>query len=427
MVPRHSARRAVAIIATLDTKEDEARFLQARLRGYGHEPRLVDVSTRGRPRLPLAPVDATRERVAESAGVSLEALASMRRDEAVAAMGRGVRAILRTWLAGGDLGGAIGLGGHQGTAIAGLAMRALPVGFPRVLVSTVASGNIRPFIGASDIAVLFSVGDLLGGPNRITGPLLARAAGLLVGMMEAAGASSAAGHPSASGSRAGPAIAISALGNTHAAVTRVMASLRERAYEVVPFHASGAGGSAMEALVRDRVFDAVIDLTPHELVGEVLGDDVYAPVSPGRLTAAGEVGIPQVVAPGGLDYFVFGPEETVPARYRGRPIHHHNPYNTNVRATADELRRLGEVLAGRLNEAHGPTAFLYPLRGWSHIGQEGGPLWDPTANEALRAALRSRLRPGIRYAEIDAPINAPSFADAVATVAHEFLSRREAR
>jgi uncharacterized protein (UPF0261 family) len=422
VTPGRSAGRVVAIIATLDTKEDEARFLQDRLRAYGYEPRLIDASTRSKARLPLDPVDATRERVAASAGLSREAFASMRRDEAMAAMGRGVRAVLRAWLAEGVLGGVIGLGGNQGTAIAGLAMRALPIGFPRVLVSTVASGNIRPFIGASDIAVLFSVGDLLGGPNQITRPLLARAAGMLCGMMEAA--SSANGRePFPSGARArAAAIAITALGNTHAAVTRIMASLRERAYEVVPFHASGAGGSAMEALVRDRVFDAVIDLTPHELVGEVLGDDVYAPVTPGRLTAAGEIGIPQVVAPGALDYLVFGAEETVPARYRGRPIHHHNPYNTNVRATADELRRVGEVLAGRLNEARGPAAFLYPLRGWSYIGRDGGPLWDPAANDALRAALRSRLRPEIRYTEIDAPINAPGFADQVAMVAREFLS-----
>ncbi|HYM90511.1 MAG TPA: Tm-1-like ATP-binding domain-containing protein, partial [bacterium] len=253
--------------------------------------------------------------------------------------------------------------------------------------------------------------------NRVTRPILVRAAGMLVGMIEAAPPSGTAGDAA----RAPAAVAVTALGNTHAAVTRVMADLGARGYEVVPFHASGAGGSAMEWLVRQGEFAAVIDLTPHEFLGEVLGDDIYTPVHPGRLTAAGAAGIPQVVAPGGLDYFVFGAEETVPPRYRGRPTHHHNPYNTNVRASADELHRVGKALAERLNNARGPVAFLVPLRGWSHIGREGGPLWDPQANEALREVMRRTLRTGLRYIEVDAAINDPSFADEVAAVACEFL------
>ncbi len=452
-----TASPVIAIIATLDTKAEEARFLQAWFAWRGYDARLVDVGTAGDP-LPAAephglsaagaggPLaagadggrelgrDVLRATVTAAAGVSLPALLSMRRDEAMAAMGRGAGAVLRGWLRDGHLAGVIGIGGHQGTTIGSLAMRTLPLGLPRVLVSTVASGNVRPFIGHSDIAIVFSVGDLLGGPNRVTRPVLLRAAGMLAGMIGAGappapvpsgvtrGGAGLGPLAAAPPSIPGPAAAITALGNTHAAVVRVMEHLRARGYEVVPFHASGAGGSAMEALVREGTFEGVIDLTPHELVGEVLGDDIYTPVTPGRLTAAGMAGIPQVVAPGGLDYFVFGPEETVPLRYRDRATHHHNPYNTNIRATADELHRVGEALAGRLNGARGPTAFLYPQKGWSHIGREGGPLWDPDANEALRAVVRRLLRPEIRYVEVDARINDARFADAVAAVACEFLA-----
>lgn len=412
--------RAIAIIATMDTKADEARFLRDWFRLRGCEPRLVDVGTAHDPGVSLSGADVGRERVTAAAGVSLDALASMRRDDAMATMGRGAGAVLRTWCHARELSGVIGIGGNQGTAISSLAMRALPPGIPCVLVSTVASGNVRPFIEDRDIAVVFSVGDLLGGPNRVTRPILARAAGMLRGMIDAA----ASAEDPRAGATAVPAVAVTALGNTHAAVTRVMERLRERGYEVVPFHASGAGGSAMEGLVRDGLFEAVLDLTPHELVGEVLGDDIYAPVHPGRLTAAGAAGIPQVVAPGGLDYFVFGAEATVPDRYRGRPTHHHNPYNTNVRATAEELRQIGRALADRLNAARGPAALLFPLRGWSYIGREGGPLWDPAANNALRETLQQRLRAAVRYVEVDAGINDPRFGDEAAAVACAFLQTR---
>lgn len=412
--------RVVAVVATLDTKDQEALFLREWFRSRGREVRLVDVGTAQDSRVVLAGSDVRRAGVAEMAGASLEALAMMRRDEAMATMGRGAGAVLRAWHDAHVLAGVIGIGGNQGTAIGSLAMRALPLGAPCVLVSTVASGNLRPFIEDRDIAVVFSVGDLLGGPNRVTRPVLIRAAGMLLGMMDA----TAPVEAPASVVPVSPAVAVTALGNTHAAVMRVMARLAARGYEVVPFHASGAGGSAMEALVRQGEFEAVVDLTPHELVGEVLGDDIYAPVRPGRLTVAGEAGIPQVVAPGALDYFVFGAPSTIPDRYRGRPTHHHNPCNTNVRATAEELRLLGQALAERLNRARGPVVFLYPLRGWSYIGREGGPLWDPAANDALRETVRHALRRGIRYVEVDAWINDPRFGDEAAAVASALLEKR---
>lgn len=410
----------VAIIATMDTKGEEALFLRDWLRLHGYAARLIDLGAGEEPRIQLAVSDVRRETVIEAAGLSLAALTSMRRDNVMATMGRGAGVLLRAWCEEGTLAGVIGIGGNQGTAISSLAMRALPLGFPRVLVSTVASGNMRPFLGHDDIAVIFSVGDLLGGPNRVTRPILARAAGMLVGMIDA----TVPREPPQANGEGGPAVAVTALGNTHAAVTRVMTRLRAFGYEVVPFHASGAGGSAMESLVRSGQFAAVVDLTPHEFLGEVLGDDIYTPVQPGRLTAAAATGVPQVVAPGGLDYFVFGAEETIPHRYRGRPIHYHNPYNTNVRATAEELRRVGAALAERLNRARGPVAFLYPLRGWSYIGREGGLLWDPEANDALREVVRRTLRAGARYIEVDAEINDPRFADEVVGVVCEFLADR---
>jgi uncharacterized protein (UPF0261 family) len=189
-----------------------------------------------------------------------------------------------------------------------------------------------------------------------------------------------------------------------------MQRLRAAGCEVVPFHASGACGSAMERLVDDGVLDAVLDLTTHELLAELYPDDIYAPVRPGRLTAAGRAGLPQVVLPGGLEYFCFGPPESVPPALRERPTHRHNPFNMNVRAGADELRRVGQELAARLNAARGPVAVIVPLRGWSEVGAPGGPLHDPAANAALVDALRAALRPRIELTTVDAEINDPEVA-----------------
>ncbi len=387
--------RVVAIIATLDTKGEEAVFLTQRLRDRGYEARLVDIS--------IPPEHRAR-----------------RRDEALAAVAWEASRIVKGWLAEGILTGAVGIGGNQGTTAASIAMRDLPLGLPKILISTVASGNLRPYIGASDIAVYPSVGDLLGGPNQLTRNTLEQAAGMLAGMIEATRR-----IDSESKAQGKTLVALTALGNTQRAALRSIDRLRQAGYEVIPFHASGSGGSAMESLIQAGMFGAVMDLTPHELLGEVLGDDIYAPVQPGRLTAAGRAGIPQVVAPGGLDYFVFGPPEAVPATYRGRPTHHHNPYNTNVRTTGEELHRVGETLAQRLNEARGPAAFLYPMRGWSEVGSGNGPLVDAKANEALRQAVRATLRMDrVRYMEIDTDINEPKFGDEAIRVLLELIGAK---
>ncbi len=387
--------RVVAILATLDTKGEEATYLGKRVGALGYETRLVDLS------------------------ILLEHR-SRRRDEAIATAGQQAGHKVRGWLAEGLLVGVIGIGGNQGTAAAAIAMRDLPLGLPKVLVSTVASSNLRPYIGASDIAVYPSIGDLLGGPNQLTRTTLEHAAGMLAGMIDAARRISPDSDQPAQ-----RLVALTGLGNTQRAVLRSIDRLRQAGYEGIPFHACGSGGSAMESLIQAGMFSAVLDLTPHELLGEAMGDDIYTPIQPGRLTAAGRAGIPQVVTPGGLDYFVFGAPNTVPAKYQGRATHYHNPYNTNVRAAAEELHQVGETLANRLNEARGPVAFLYPLRGWSEVGSGAGPLVDPQANEALRVAVRARLRMDhVRYMELDTDINDPTFADEVIRVMLELIAAK---
>jgi uncharacterized protein (UPF0261 family) len=390
-----AAPRVVAILATLDTKGEEAVYLSQRVHDLGYEARLVDLSIRPEHR-------------------------SKPRDKAMTAAGQEAGRKIQGWLAEGVLAGVLGIGGNQGTAAASIAMRDLPLGLPKLLVSTVASHNLRPYIGASDIAIYPSVGDLLGGPNQLTRTTLEQAAGMLAGMIDATRRIDAESKPPAQNL-----VALTGLGNTQRAVLRSVERLRQAGYEGIPFHACGSGGSAMESLIQAGMFRAVLDLTPHELLGEALGDDIYTPVHPGRLTSAGRAGIPQVIAPGGLDYFVFGPPEAVPAKYRDRPRHCHNPYNTNVRATAEELHRVGETLAQRLNEARGTTAFLYPLRGWSEVGSGAGPLVDPPANEALRVAVRATLRTDqVRYMELDTDINDPTFADEAIRVLLELMAAK---
>ncbi|KAE8763346.1 Tm-1-like ATP-binding domain-containing protein [Georgenia thermotolerans] len=389
----------VAVLATLDTKAEEARFLARRIAEEGGRARVIDIGL-GEAADDVAEV--TAPAVAATVGHDVAALRRGLRDVAMAAMGEGAGIHLRRWYDEGRLDGVIAVGGNQGTAIAAIAMRALPFGPAKLIVSTVASGNVRSYVRDHDIAMQFSVADLLGGPNLVTTSVLDRCAAGIVAMARAARR-----QPRAAPA---PAVAVTAFGNTEKAVVRAIEEIRASGLETVPFHASGACGSAMERLVEEGRIQAVLDLTVHEVLGELHPDDIYAPVRPGRLTAAGRMGIPQVVAPGGLEYLCFGGVGTIPERYRGRPTHIHNPYNTNVRTTAGELEAVAALIAERLNAATGPAAVLVPLRGWSQVGSPGGILHDPVANEALVATLRARLRPDIPLRCLDLAINDEEFA-----------------
>jgi uncharacterized protein (UPF0261 family) len=403
--------RSIAVLATLDTKAGEAAYLRQRIEDCGRLATVFDV---GLGQAPVELTDVAAEEIARAGGATVEQLRSARRrDAAMRAMGEGAARLLTQRHEAGQLAGVIGVGGNQGTAIASIAMRALPVGPPKLIVSTVASGNVRGYVGDSDIAMLFSVGDLLGGPNPVTRRVLAKAAAAVVGMAEAEEELISQAAPKS--------IAITAFGNTHRAVVAVMDRLAKAGRSVVPFHASGACGSAMERLIEQGAMEAVLDLTTHELLGELYPEDIYAPVRPGRLTAASRCGIPQVVVPGGLEYFCFGAPETIPSRLRDRATHYHNPYNTNVRTSGEELRRVGTLMAERLNASRGPVVVLIPTQGWSEVGSPGGVLHDPKANADFVKTLRERVDSQVRLREMDLAINDPAFAELAADTILELL------
>lgn len=401
----------IAILATLDTKGAEVASMRDHLATLGYGATLIDIGPLGPPAIAA---DLTNDEVARQGGWELaELVRTGQRDRIMETMGKGAGVLLSRLFSEGKIAGVIGLGGNQGTAVSAMAMRLLPFGFPKYLVSTVASGNIRPYVGDRDIAIVFSVGDFLGGANPVTGAILDNAVAAVVGM---------AAHGRRLAVPAGQkVVAVTALGNTEPAASRAVQSLKERGFAVVAFHASGAGGSAMEDLIAEGLIQGVLDLTPHELAEEVVGAGAYQPVNPGRMTAAGAKGIPQVVATGGLEYLCFGPWESIPPRMRKRKIYMHNPYNANVKVSRSEMAAVGRTMAERLNAARGPVTVLIPLRGWSVYGAPGGILHDAAGNRALLKSLKQGLRREIPVQEIDAQINDNAFADACVAALTRYL------
>ena len=394
-------QKNIVILATLNTKGEEVVYIRDLVESRGDRVCLVDVAPLG-----PAPVDPdyTNKEVAKRGGWDLADLVTEgERDEVMAVMGEGAANLLLDLYKEGRVDGVLAIGGNQGSSIASVAMRALPIGLPKFLVSTVASGNIRPYVGHKDIAVMFSVGDMLGGANTVTRSILANAAAALVGMAHEGKPLSLSGEDRT--------IAISELGNTERAASRAVERLKKNGFEVVSFHASGAGGSAMEELIETGAVHGLFDLTPHELAEEVIGEGIYQPIKPGRMSAAGRAGIPQVVSTGGLEYLCFGPRESIPFRLRRRRITMHNPVNANVKLSRREMIEVGKVMADRLNASLGPVAVFVPLKGWSVYGSPGGPLYDPEGNRGLVKALRKNLKSGIALKEIDAHINDDTFVD----------------
>ncbi len=390
----------VVLVGTLDTKGVELAFVRERLRERGCEVLLVDCGILGEPA--VAP-DVTREEVAAAAGADAGALAEAAdRGAAVAAMARGAAAVAARLHAAGRLDGILGLGGSGNSAIATEAMRALPVGVPKLMVSTVAAGDTRPYVGAVDVTMTYSVVDIAG-LNRISARVLTNAAAMIAGAVEA--------RPPELGAER-PLVGATMFGVTTPCVDAARARLEELGYEVLVFHATGTGGRSMEALVRGGFLAGVLDVTTTELADELVGGVLSA--GPERLEAAGAAGLPQVVSLGALDMVNFGPRETVPERFAGRNLYVHNPTVTLMRTTPDECRELGRLIGRKLSAARGPVALFVPLRGVSMIAVAGQPFHDPAADAALLEGLRETLAPSVEVHEQETDVNDPAFARAMA-------------
>ena len=390
----------VVLLGTLDTKGEEYDFLRRTVREEGGDVLLVDTGILG---VPLAEPDVSREEVAEAAGADARELAeSGDRGAAVEAMARGAAEIVKELHAQGRLDAVLALGGSGGTAIATQAMRELPVGVPKLMVSTMASGDTRPYVGAVDITLMYSVVDIAG-LNPISERILGNAAAAAAGMARSQG-------PQAEAEK--PLVGATMFGVTTPSVTEARKRLEELGYEVLVFHATGTGGQSMEALMRSGFITASLDITTTELADELVGGVLSA--GPDRLEAAGELGIPQVVSLGALDMVNFGPFETVPAEFRDRLLYKHNPTVTLMRTTPEECATLGRVIAEKLNQARGPLTVFVPLKGVSLIATEGQVFYDPAADEALFGALREHLDPDFDLRELDLDINDPEFAQAMA-------------
>jgi uncharacterized protein (UPF0261 family) len=417
---------AVALVGTLDTKGPDFAFLAARLRAAGSEVIVIDAGT-GDPD-GLRP-DIDGETVAGAAGTTRAGLrAAADRGRAVTAMGRGAAAIVAGLVARGRVGGVLAAGGSGGSSIAAQVMAGLPIGLPKLLVSTMASGDVSPYVGAKDVCVMYSVVDVAG-LNRISRLVLGNAAAAMAGMVAAQAAQAAqalrsgadAGASAGDGADDRPLIAASMFGVTTPAVETARARLAELGYEVLVFHATGAGGRALEALAEARLVSGVLDLTTTELADDQVGGVLSA--GPDRLTAAGAAGLPQVIAPGALDMVNFGPPATVPGQFSGRLFFEHNPTVTLMRTTTEEMAELGRRIGRKAAAATGPAEVFWPERGISALDSDGQPFWDPAADAACLAALDRELTPAGRVLRrVDAHINDPRFATLMADRLHQMIT-----
>jgi uncharacterized protein (UPF0261 family) len=398
----------VLLLGTLDTKGDEYAYLRDRLRLAGVGALLADVGVLEPPR---CEPDISREEVAAEVGADPAALAAAAdRGAAIGTMADAAAGLARRLHAEGRIDGVLAAGGSGNTAIATHAMQALPVGVPKLMVSTVAAGDTRDYVGGSDVTLMASVTDVAG-INSISARVLANAAAAMAGMVSAPA-------PALDGGR--PLVAATMFGVTTPCVTAAREALEARGYEVLVFHATGTGGRAMEALVEAGFLQGVLDATTTELCDDLVGGVLSA--GPDRLEAAGREGLPQVVSLGALDMVNFGARDTVPPQFEDRNLYVHNPSVTLMRTTPEECAELGRRIGRKLSAATGPVALFVPLGGVSMIDAEGQPFHDPEADAALFAALRESVDTSrVELVELDHNVNDPEFATAMAEKLDSFV------
>lgn len=397
----------IAILGTMDTKGEEHAFVAEQIQKRGHKTLVIDVGTIGEPGLKP---DVTRQEVAAAAGADLAAIKQRNdRGEAIATMSKGAPIVLAQLAEEKKIDGVISLGGGGGTAIGTAAMRVLPIGFPKLMVSTLASGNTAQYVGVKDIVMFPSIVDVAG-LNRISRQILTRAAGAICGMVESVGTSDTLKGEQQTKDK--PIIVASMFGNTTDCVQAARKILEQAGYEVLVFHATGTGGRTMESLIESGLVTGVLDITTTEWADELVGGFLTA--GPTRLEAAAKQGIPAIVTPGCLDMVNFHGPESVPAKFKGRNFYQHNPQVTLMRTTPEECAQLGKIIAEKLNTSRGPVTVLLPLKAISVISAPGQKFHDPTADAALFTALKKNLRPEIKVVEMDCLINDPRFAEACA-------------
>jgi uncharacterized protein (UPF0261 family) len=401
---------SVLLIGTLDTKGRELAHVRDRLRAEGVSVLVIDAGVMNEP---VFVPDIPRQQVFAAAGASYSAVKGAGdRGRAIALAARGVERIAADLYRKGQVQGVLGLGGSAGTTIGTAAMRALPVGVPKLMVSTLASGQVQPYVGTRDVMMLYSVVDLAG-LNRISRKVLDNAAAAMTGMVRAAVEIGQAEDR--------PIITATMFGVTTLCVEVARAILERGGFEVLVFHATGTGGRTMEGLIRDGLIAGVLDITTTELADELVGGILSAGAD--RLTAAGIEKVPQVISLGALDMVNFGPRATVPEKFRSRRLYEHNPNVTLMRTTPEEMDLLGKEIAQKASASSGPTAVMIPLRGVSAIDAEGQPFDWPEADRALVQSLRNWIAPSVELVELDLHINDPAFAAACAEKLLEYLRR----
>ncbi len=398
----------IAVLGTLDSKGEEHAFVAALIARHGHKPLLIDVGTGGPA---TVQPDVTREQVATAAGIDLAALMAKKdRGECVVAMTKAAPAFVAKLAAEGKIDGIISLGGGGGTAIGTAAMRALPLGFPKLMVSTLAAGNVAPYLGTKDITMMPSIADVAG-LNRLSRVIFTRAAGAICGMVGAV--------PEVGASK--PLIVASQFGNTTACVTEAKKVLEAAGYEVLVFAATGTGGRIMESVIESGIVAGVLDVTTTEWADELVGGVLNA--GPDRMDAAAKAGVPVVVAPGCLDMVNFGEQASIPAKFAGRTLYVHNPQVTLMRTDAAESAELGRIVALKANAYRAGAAILIPTKAISVISAPGKAFHDTVADQALFGALKQHALVPVH--EFALEINDPAFAQACARKLIELMQARK--
>ena len=406
--------KTILLIATHDTKEEEALYLKQCIESNGVKVTVMDTGILAPPK---GEVEISQDEVANGGGMSLkEALATGDKRECTEVMCRGAERIAKALYDQGRIQGVVGIGGAQGTEIACTAMRALPTGVPRVMASTVANGlhNFGFYMGTKDLTIMHTVSDMQG-LNFLTKQILQNTAGAICGMVDRFDGElmKPEGMP----------IAMSMLGTTTPGALRAKTILEDKGFEVVAFHQNGTGGIAMEDMIFEGAFKGVLDLNLHE-IGDRFVRGLHGAIREGRLTAAGEMGLPQVVAPGSGNYTVQGSPESLSEDMRRRKHFNYNPHLTLVRLVPDEMKAVGKEIAEKLNKAKGPVKVFIPLRGWSFPDREGLAHWEPEGNQVLVDALKQDLRSSIPLIELDAHINDPEFIDPVVETFMAMIEKR---